>query len=58
MVKHEEQHAQLANILSKATTANARKLQTSIKIDLKKMSKITHYCSLWLVLLMRKVITT
>ncbi len=36
MVKHEEQHAQLANILSKATTANARKLQTSIQDRLKK----------------------
>ncbi|MBH0039712.1 heme biosynthesis HemY N-terminal domain-containing protein [Pseudoalteromonas sp. SWN166] len=36
MVKHNEQHAQLANILSKATSADAAKLQVSIQDRLKK----------------------
>eukprot|EP00493_Phyllostaurus_siculus_P000074 UN00075 len=36
MVKHDEQHAQLANILSNATSAEAVKLQSSIQERLKK----------------------
>jgi HemY protein len=36
MVKHNEQHVQLANILSKATSADAAKLQVSIQDRLKK----------------------
>ncbi|ASM48405.1 HemY protein [Pseudoalteromonas espejiana DSM 9414] len=36
MVKHNDQHTQLASVLSKATTAEAVKLQTSIQERLKK----------------------